>query len=185
MTWTDERIAELKRLYALEKTFVEIGRLMHLPTNSVLGKAHRLGIIDPKISAQNVATGSKTGGKITCQIVKARNSKPKTPTDGKVFQFGFGMVAVKDPKPVVIRSTDIAAPGALMIPMAAPDFDGCRWPIGEGDAMVFCCADRNEGATYCATHARVANYKTPITGRGSFRELERVVLKLAAGSGRR
>ncbi len=44
MTWTAERIAELKRLWAAGTPTAEIGRCLGVSKNAVVGKAHRLGL---------------------------------------------------------------------------------------------------------------------------------------------
>ena len=44
MTWTAERIAELKNLWAAGTPTAEIGRRLGVTKNAVVGKAHRLGV---------------------------------------------------------------------------------------------------------------------------------------------
>ena len=44
MTWTPERIAELESLWATGETTAEIGRMLNVSKNAVVGKAHRLGL---------------------------------------------------------------------------------------------------------------------------------------------
>lgn len=44
MSWTPERIAELERLWATGATTAEIGRLLNVTKNAVVGKTHRLGL---------------------------------------------------------------------------------------------------------------------------------------------
>ncbi|HIP80004.1 MAG TPA: GcrA cell cycle regulator, partial [Kiloniellaceae bacterium] len=42
MTWTEERVAELMRLWEAGRSASEIGRLLGVSKNSVVGKAHRM-----------------------------------------------------------------------------------------------------------------------------------------------
>ena len=42
MTWTEERVAELQRLWDTGKSASEIGKILGVSKNSVVGKAHRL-----------------------------------------------------------------------------------------------------------------------------------------------
>ncbi len=42
MTWTEERIAELKRLWTAGHTTSHIGKALGVSKNAVIGKAHRL-----------------------------------------------------------------------------------------------------------------------------------------------
>ncbi|MSO69112.1 MAG: global cell cycle regulator GcrA-like protein [Alphaproteobacteria bacterium] len=44
MTWTVERIAEVTKLWNLGLTTAEIGRLVGVSKNAIVGKAHRLGL---------------------------------------------------------------------------------------------------------------------------------------------
>ena len=44
MTWTPDRVAELKRLWATGATTAEIGRMLDITKNAVVGKCHRLGL---------------------------------------------------------------------------------------------------------------------------------------------
>lgn len=44
MVWNDERIEELKRLWAEGLTTGEIGKQLGVSKNAVVGKAHRLGL---------------------------------------------------------------------------------------------------------------------------------------------
>src|SRR3546814_18070711 len=42
MTWTNDRVAELMRLWEAGRSASEIGRLLGVSKNSVVGKAHRM-----------------------------------------------------------------------------------------------------------------------------------------------
>ncbi len=44
MSWNDERIKQLKKLWQKGKSAAEIGKALGLSKNAVLGKAHRLGL---------------------------------------------------------------------------------------------------------------------------------------------
>ncbi len=44
MTWTDDRIAALERLWATGASTAEIGRQIDVSKNAVVGKVHRLGL---------------------------------------------------------------------------------------------------------------------------------------------
>lgn len=44
MAWTEERTKLLKKLWQSGKTTVEIGRMLGISKNAVVGKAHRLGL---------------------------------------------------------------------------------------------------------------------------------------------
>ncbi len=44
MTWTEERIAELKRLWTAGHTASHIGKVLGISKNAVIGKTHRLNL---------------------------------------------------------------------------------------------------------------------------------------------
>ncbi|MFV0430987.1 MAG: GcrA family cell cycle regulator [Alphaproteobacteria bacterium] len=44
LEWTEERIAELTKLWSQELSTAEIGRMLGITKNAVVGKAHRLGL---------------------------------------------------------------------------------------------------------------------------------------------
>lgn len=44
MSWTEEKVEQLKKLWAEGLTTGEIGRVLDMSKNAVVGKAHRLGL---------------------------------------------------------------------------------------------------------------------------------------------
>ena len=44
MSWTDEKIEDLKKLWAKGLSTAEIGRELGVSKNAVVGKSHRLGL---------------------------------------------------------------------------------------------------------------------------------------------
>lgn len=51
ITWTDERIERLKQLWEEGVTTAEIGRLIGVTKNAVIGKVHRIGL-QPRVITQ-------------------------------------------------------------------------------------------------------------------------------------
>lgn len=63
MSWTDERIAELTRLWQAGHSASEIGKRLGVSKNSVVGKAHRLKLPSrPSPIKQNRPAGAATAG---------------------------------------------------------------------------------------------------------------------------
>jgi GcrA cell cycle regulator len=52
ITWTDERIDELTRLWDEGVTTAEIGRRIGVTKNAVIGKVHRLGLVPRVITVK-------------------------------------------------------------------------------------------------------------------------------------
>jgi len=137
--WTEERIAELRRL-AGEKMFArDIAAEIGTTKNSVLGKLHRLGLSKakalptrkPKISRRD---RPKRNGGAAVAALKAR--KEQEATDLPQEQINHPTVSLHD-----LQSHH------------------CRWPIGDPASPGFgFCGDaiRDESVPYCTHHCRIA-----------------------------
>ena len=134
MTWTEERVAELMRLWEAGRSASEIGRLLGVSKNSVVGKAHRM-----KLKAR--PSPIKRGGSPSVR---------RTP----VAPIAKPAVQVQPaPKPVEARP---AAQAPVRRPVARANGKGpnCLWPIGDpGDQdFHFCGAPAVPGKPYCDEH---------------------------------
>ncbi|MFP4314085.1 MAG: GcrA family cell cycle regulator [Alphaproteobacteria bacterium] len=139
MSWTDERVALLKKLWGEGKTAAEIASTLGGVTrNAVIGKAHRLKLSNRMSPIQT-------------------NKKPKTPANTS-----------KPPAAPVkrTRKKDIFIPKGkgLSLMELAPNM--CRWPSGDPqeDDFGFCGELSAAGLPYCEDHARVA-YQAARTNR--------------------
>lgn len=153
MSWTDERITELRRLNELglscSRMAVELSTAEDkLSRNAVIGKMHRLGM---------------TGNRSKTPTVENRRPKPKhRPKPREKFKPSVRLspdLADLNPVPVIIDDGPPENPVALL------DLQNhhCRYPYGEGAAILFCgkpTADFTAGIVYCAGHARMA-YQRP------------------------
>ena len=128
MSWTDDRVALLKKLWGEGKTAAEIAATLGGVTrNAVIGKAHRL----------------KLSGRVS---PIQQNKKPKTPAN-----------TVKKPerKP---RLKPEEIPVGKKLKLAELSGNMCRWPSGDPkeDDFGFCGGKGISGLPYCAEHAKVA-----------------------------
>lgn len=106
-------------------------RLGDVSRNAVIGKAHRLGLSQPKPAMPRAPTQAKAARKL---VVQPRQPEvPQAP------------IAPPPPEPDV-RAEDL------------PWHRRCQWPIGHpGDAEFhFCGAPATEGKPYCTSHCRMA-----------------------------
>jgi len=130
MSWTDERVSLLRKLWGEGKTAAEIaGALGGVTRNAVIGKAHRLKLSN-RISPiqQNVKTPARSVPTI----------KP-----------------MKAVKPVAAPKTPFKIKGIKLVDLRERM---CRWPLGdpkEAD-FIFCGHDNIAGLPYCPEHARLA-----------------------------
>lgn len=136
MTWTNERVAELMRLWEAGRSASEIGRLLGVSKNSVVGKAHRMKL---KARPSPIKRGSAPQMRRTVAPV------PKP--------------AVQAPAPAKPVQPQAAAPAparrpARPVARASGKGPNCLWPIGDpGDQdFHFCGAPAVAGKPYCDEH---------------------------------
>ena len=151
MSWTDERVELLKKLWAEGLSASQIaGQLGEVTRNAVIGKVHRLSL-----SGRAKAVSSNPRQR------KVRSSTPHRPSS----RFISGNTALKThahpsprrlPAPVPIE--DIVVPIPLNVPLLALTDQMCKWPIGDPNTETFAfCGHTNwNGLPYCEYHSRVA-----------------------------
>ena len=131
MSWTDERVALLKKMWVEGKTAAEIAsELGGVTRNAVIGKAHRLKLSNRVSPIQ--------------QNTKKPAAAPKPPE------------AAREPKIQKLLEQDNNRKGIPMLQLGARM---CRWPLGDPASPDFryCGADSPIGeGPYCKYHARVA-----------------------------
>ncbi|MCD8498131.1 MAG: GcrA family cell cycle regulator [Alphaproteobacteria bacterium] len=133
MSWTDERVALLKKLWGEGKTAAEIASALGgITRNAVIGKAHRLKLSN-RLSPIQPAT-KKT--------VKQAANTSTPPAEKKV------------PK----AKPAIQAPVGKGLSMAELTARQCRWPEGDPKeaGFGFCGHTIATGLPYCEEHARMA-----------------------------
>jgi len=145
MSWTDDRVAILKKLWGEGHTAAEIAKeLGGVTRNAVIGKAHRL----------------KLSGRVS---PIQQNKKPANKS-----------VEPKSEKRIVQVVPKVASPSAVKAPApAAPPVEKkrdklyaltdlgprmCRWPIGDPreEEFGFCGDESHTGLPYCTEHAKAA-----------------------------
>lgn len=176
--WTHERVERLKVLWSAGKSASEIARELQggVTRNGVIGKVHRLGLSGRETPS---ALQTKVVRGVRAPVVKkapasgsiyAPASRPPKPTGAAVL---FSRPSASDPVEAEKLRAEHRAVGEAAIKataaqtVASPDASpflearhGCKWPIGEGAAMLFCCNPVERG-NYCAGHAQIAYTATP------------------------
>jgi GcrA cell cycle regulator len=152
MTWTEERVELLKKLWAdglsASRIAAELGGVSR---NSVIGKVHRLGLSGRAKSASASAP---------------RQRKPRTHQHMmRLARPGVrGNTALA---PMQVIETDLAPEPEVVeniIPMGQRcsilqlSESTCRWPIGDPSSadFFFCGGKSIEGLPYCGYHSRIA-----------------------------
>lgn len=135
MSWTDEKIQELTKLWDQGLSASVIGKKLGVSKNAVVGKAHRLKL-------------------------PARPSPIKRDGSGAPRRRVLNIRPQVEPAPA--PSSYEAPPEKEKAPprrvRAAEGAQACVWPIGDpGDAdFHFCAAEAVPGKPYCAEHCAKA-----------------------------
>ncbi len=130
MSWTDERVTLLKKMWCEGKTAAEIAKeLGNVTRNAVIGKAHRLKLSN-RVSPiqQNKKPVAVPAGKVQPQLAERKVQK----TDFQDNRKGIPLVDLKAQE--------------------------CRWPLGDPREahFGFCGHASVAGLPYCAEHTRMA-----------------------------
>lgn len=132
MSWTDERVALLKKLWGEGKTAAEIAKSLGggFTRNAVIGKAHRL-----KLSSR-LSPITPPPRKLEAANTTVRTSAPRA-------------------KAAPIQAAAIVTKGIKLIDLKERM---CRWPLGDpkDPEFNFCGCNSVAGLPYCADHARMA-----------------------------
>lgn len=183
MSWSDDRISTLKKMWQQGKSASEIAeKLGGVTRNAVIGKAHRLGLsgrpspIKPVSAKKPVAAVAKKEVAPAKKPMASVAAKPLAPAKKPVPApvAAKPMVAAK---PVLQAKPIPNAPGKPPEPIvlaalanATSRKDGkvlsilelnermCRWPVGDPKESGFgyCGSPANTAHPYCAEHVAIA-----------------------------
>jgi GcrA cell cycle regulator len=154
MGWTEERVAELKKLWAEGHSASQIAkRLGSVTRNAVIGKVHRLGL-----------SGRATPSRPVKRPPRLARPKPQQAPRQATARTGGNAVAVREataPAPHVEADTNVEPqrlPNGDMVTVLTVKDSMCKWPIGDpaDSTFGFCGHATTENSPYCADHARVA-----------------------------
>ena len=154
MSWTDERVELLKKLWTDGLSASQIaGQLGQVTRNAVIGKVHRLGLSGRMKSSSSIA-----------RTAKPRLRTPMRPT---MQHTSFGSNALKAEAQVERGLVQLLEPAVIM-PFPAPVGENitlmqlsektCRWPLGDPSTtdFRFCGSETAAGTSYCQYHSVLA-----------------------------
>lgn len=159
MSWTDERIEQLKKLWADGLSASQIAnQIGGVSRNAVIGKVHRL-----KLSSRGrTPTTPSRPKKPAKTAITGRAPMRPVPTRGPIA-VGATALAI-DPfaeaavQPVARPAVEVIAPPSRQLKLVELTERTCKWPIGDPlhEEFHFCGNDTAETGPYCGYHARVA-----------------------------
>jgi GcrA cell cycle regulator len=150
MSWTDERVELLKKLWSDGLSASQIaGELGGITRNAVIGKVHRLGL-SGRAKAPSSSVPRQRKPRIASQMFRA----PRT-MRGNVALAMPAYDYQPDPEPQMIENIIPIGQRCSLVELTD---EKCHWPIGDpGQADFFFCGGKtNAGTPYCGYHARIA-----------------------------
>ncbi|MBB5753340.1 GcrA family cell cycle regulator [Prosthecomicrobium pneumaticum] len=163
MTWTDERVELLKRLWGEGLSASQIANeLGGITRNAVIGKVHRLSLSG---RARPAAAAPARPRKATAGARPATNARPAAPAAPPPRPAIAGNTAIKlapaavpEPRRETRGNGEVVVPISLRASLMTLTEQTCKWPIGDpgGDDFHFCGNRSKVGVPYCEYHSRIA-----------------------------
>lgn len=174
MSWTDERVETLKKMWGEGQSASQIAKeLGGVTRNAVIGKVHRLGLsnrttgVAPKVEAKEkpVAT-PKPEPKPSPKTEAAR---PVTPNDAKPVSYARRQIipagqplppqpSANEISPEALAKVNEVEKKAKKISLMELTERTCKWPVGDPatEEFWFCGLPVQAGKPYCEAHVGVA-----------------------------
>jgi GcrA cell cycle regulator len=173
MSWTDERVELLRKLWLEGLSASQIARELAngITRNAVIGKVHRLGM------SGRVKPASPVSSRPRIKTMRPAHPRLSGPTMRGNTALALRPQPMEAPKPV----EEIVIPISEMVTILDLKEAMCRWPVGDPTTAEFrfCGAKKPASGTspYCPYHSRIA-YQ-PLQERRRERERERRVQRMA------
>ncbi len=174
MSWTDERVEILKKMWGEGQSASQIAKeLGGVTRNAVIGKVHRLGL-----SNRNGGGGSKPAKEKTAPVKKAAPAKkaaakvePKTesaapkpamsPARRAIIPAGQPLPpqpSANEISPEALAKVNEVEKKSKKISLMELTEKTCKWPVGDPatDDFWFCGLSVQAGKPYCEAHVGVA-----------------------------
>jgi GcrA cell cycle regulator len=149
MSWTDERVETLKRLWTEGLSASQIAaELGSVTRNAVIGKVHRLGLSGRAKSPSSSAPRPRKARAHSLLRVSRPTVRGNTAL-AHAFEYDI------EPEPEVL---DNVIPIGQRRTLLELNEDTCRWPIGDPGSsdFFFCGGQATTSLPYCSYHCRVA-----------------------------
>ena len=155
MSWTDERVELLKKLWleglSASQIAAELGTVTR---NAVIGKVHRLGLS----GRGQPTTTIKRQRRTTAAPASMRRTRQTVTIGNLALQTEIDAIAELEFRPM----REVVVPIAKRLTIEKLTERTCKWPIGDPSHadFHFCGHDSLETGPYCEYHAGVA-YQAP------------------------
>ena len=170
MSWTDERVEQLRKLWLDGKSASQIAAELSngITRNAVIGKVHRLGLSGRVKSPTQAAprprpakpqsTSHSSGSGASPGMIQRSQTAPRQsmPMSRGATALAFSPRA--DVEPVLRPTEEVVIPMSERVTIMELKESMCRWPLGDPATPEFryCGSKSPIGDTYCVHHARIA-----------------------------
>ncbi len=160
MSWTDERVEQLRKLWLDGKSASQIAAELAngITRNAVIGKVHRLGLSGRvKSPGQAAAPRPRPAAKPSVQAPR-RDSAPRPSAPMSRGNTALAYAPRMEAEPVLRPMEDVVIPMSERVTIMELKEAMCRWPLGDPSTAEFryCGAKSPVGTPYCTHHAGVA-----------------------------
>ncbi|WP_421952624.1 GcrA family cell cycle regulator [Pelagibacterium sp.] len=177
MSWTDERVALLKKLWMEGLSASQIAAELSggVTRNAVIGKVHRLKLsarakpasVAPRAKAQRPTAprrpSAPSGSRGTASAAASAVSQRRTTMAPTMGATALKMDAELEAEMVVETNTkaELFIPIEERISLLQLTEKTCKWPIGDpmSSEFHFCGRESDEGKPYCEFHSRRAYHQ--------------------------
>ena len=168
MSWTDDRVETLKRMWGEGDSASTIAKALGGVTrNAVIGKVHRLGLSNratagAEPAAAEVATAAPEPKAPPRPIPATHSAEPvATPMRGRIIPAGQPLPpqpSANEISPEALASVREVEKGSARLDLMSLTERTCKWPIGDPatEDFWFCGLPSQPGKPYCEAHVGVA-----------------------------
>ena len=159
MSWTDERVEQLRQHWLEGKSASQIATLLGhgLTRNAIIGKVHRLGLAGRAKAPSSAPSRPRTSSP---QPASHHSAPPRAATVAQRIVRGATALAMA-PLTELEAETEVyesvVLPMSLRVTIVELKEAMCRWPLGDPTSPDFrYCGSPVAGGPYCAHHGRLA-----------------------------
>ena len=159
MSWTDERVELLRRLWTEGKSASQIATLLGqgFTRNAVIGKVHRLGFAgrakSPASAPPRPRASSPQPGVHCPATSRAASAAPLVVRGATAL--AIAPLTEAEAEPEIHES--VVVPMSLRVTIVELKEAMCRWPLGDPTSPDFrYCGSPSANGPYCAHHGRLA-----------------------------
>ena len=170
MSWTDERVELLKKMWGEGQSASQISKeLGGVTRNAVIGKVHRLGLSNRATTTTKSDAKAKAAPKQEAKAAPKTAAPPKepepkpvvTPARRQIIPAGQPLPpqpSANEISPEALAKVSEVEKKAKKISLLELTERTCKWPIGDPatDEFWFCGLPTQAGKPYCEAHVGVA-----------------------------